>query len=68
MQHQNIFRIIKKTFRTRFIKFRNLKLLPKYQEVKAYKTVIIKNRTILDVYFDLIQLQRVFSCDASAQS
>jgi hypothetical protein len=61
-------RINKKTFRTRTIKFRNLKLLPKYKKVKAYETVIIEIRTKLNVYFKLIQLQSVFSCDASAQS
>jgi hypothetical protein len=61
-------RINKKNIFTKIIKFPTLKLLPKYKEVKAYKTVIIEIRTKLDVYFDLIQLKSLFSCDASAQS
>jgi len=57
-----------KSSRTRTINFRNLKLLTTYKKVKAYKTVIIEIRTKLNVYFKLIQLQLVFSCDASSQS
>jgi hypothetical protein len=37
--------VLIKSFPKRIIKFRTLKLLPKYKEVKAYKTLIIEIRT-----------------------